>query len=260
MKPTFGSLFAGVGGFDLGLEAAGWDCGWQVEWDKHCQQILAHHWPDVPRWSDVRDVNGAELPPVDLITFGSPCQDLSVAGKRAGLDGDRSGLFHEAVRIIKEMRHATGATFPRLAIWENVVGALSSNRGADFGVVLNSLADAGAMVIEWAVLDARWFGVPQRRRRVFVIAVFDPRIAVDCPDPLLPVGARSGWNPPPRRTSRQTTARGSASGADTGGGRHAAEGVNDFVEALTSSDLMKGQGSHQAVQSRLLQIVEGGAA
>ena len=91
----FGSLFAGVGGFDIGLEAAGWECGWQVEWDKNCQQTLAYHWPNVPKWLDVSDVNGAELPPVDVITFGSPCQDLSVAGKRAGIqqEGGRSNLF-----------------------------------------------------------------------------------------------------------------------------------------------------------------------
>lgn len=194
MTPTFGSLFAGVGGFDLGLERAGWQCGFQVEWDTNCQAVLARHWPDVPRWGDVSDVDGATLPPVDLITFGSPCQDLSVAGKRAGLDGARSGLFFEAIRIIKEMRSATNNEFPRWAIWENVVGALSSNGGADFGAVLDAMADAGALVIEWAVLDARWLGVPQRRRRVFVVACFDP--AIGCPDPLLPVAARSGWHPP----------------------------------------------------------------
>lgn len=232
MNPTFGSLFAGVGGFDLGLEAAGWNCGWQVEWDKHCQQILARHWPDVPRWSDVCDVNGAELPPVDLISFGSPCQDLSVAGKRAGLDGSRSGLFHEAVRIIKEMRDATGGVQPVWGIWENVVGALSSNRGADFGAVLDSLADAGALVLEWAVLDARWFGVPQRRRRVFVVACFDPAVAEQCPSPLLPVGARSGWNPPQGRTPWASTARTVATGF--------AEGRDDLtvvptVAALTAN-------------------------
>jgi len=193
---TFGSLFAGVGGFDLGMEAAGWACGWQVEWDPKCQQVLAHHWPDVPRWGDVCEVPGADLPPVDCITFGSPCQDLSVAGKRAGLDGARSGLFFEAVRIIKEMRNATDHAFPRWCVWENVAGALSSNRGADFGAVLDTLANAGALVLEWAVLDARWFGVPQRRRRVFVVACFDPATADGCPDPLLPVAPRSGWHPP----------------------------------------------------------------
>ena len=83
MKPTFGSLFAGVGGFDLGFEAAGFECKFQVEWDKHCQQILAHHWPNVPKWGDVSEVSGYDLPPVDVITYGFPCQDLSVAGRRA---------------------------------------------------------------------------------------------------------------------------------------------------------------------------------
>jgi len=93
MTLTFGSLFAGVGGFDMGFEQAGWDCKFQVEWDKNCKQILNKHWPDVPKWGDVSDVSGAEIPPVDCIIFGSPCQDLSVAGKRAGLEGERSGLF-----------------------------------------------------------------------------------------------------------------------------------------------------------------------
>lgn len=171
----FVSLFSGVGGFDLGLEAAGWECVAQVEWDKHCQDVLARHWPDVPRWSDVSEVSGAELPPADVIAFGSPCQDLSIAGKRAGLNGERSVLFFEAVRIIKEMRDATNNAFPRFVIWENVAGALSSSGGRDFGAVLDELADLGAVDIEWAVLDARWFGTPQRRRRVFVVAGFDPR-------------------------------------------------------------------------------------
>ncbi|NBT33051.1 MAG: DNA (cytosine-5-)-methyltransferase [Rhodobacteraceae bacterium] len=121
------------------------------------------------------------------MTFGSPCQDLSVAGKRAGLDGDRSSMFFQAIRIIKEMRNATNGIFPQIAIWENVPGALSTNKGADFGVVLDALADIGAVAIEWAVLDAQHFGVPQRRRRVFVVAVFDPATANRCPDPLLPV-------------------------------------------------------------------------
>lgn len=187
----FGSLFAGVGGFDLGFEAAGMECCFQVEWDKHCQQVLAHHWPDVPRWSDVSDVKGAELPPVDVITFGSPCQDLSVAGKRAGLDGGRSNLFFEATRIIREMRDATDGVFPRVAVWENVPGAFSSNDGLDFGSVLDGLAESGALGIEWAVLDARWFGVPQRRRRIFVVAEFDPARAFRGGEPLLTVGKGS---------------------------------------------------------------------
>jgi DNA (cytosine-5)-methyltransferase 1 len=187
MALTFGSLFAGVGGFDMGFEQAGWDCKFQVEWDKNCQQILNKHWPDVPKWLDVSDVNGAEIPPVDCIIFGSPCQDLSVAGKRAGLEGERSGLFHEAVRIIKEMRDATNGTFPRWTVWENVAGALSSNNGRDFGTVINEMAKAGAHLQEYALLDAQHFGIPQRRRRVFLVSCFDPATADRCPDPLLPV-------------------------------------------------------------------------
>jgi hypothetical protein len=98
VKPTFGSLFAGVGGFDMGMEQAGWECKFQVEWDKHCRSVLDLHWSDVEKWSDVRNVNGRFIPPVDCIIFGSPCQDLSKAGNRAGLSGDRSSLFFKQGR------------------------------------------------------------------------------------------------------------------------------------------------------------------
>jgi DNA (cytosine-5)-methyltransferase 1 len=203
---TYGSLFSGVGGFDLGCDAAGWDCAWQVEWDAKCRSVLARHWPNVNRYEDVRHVGamdvslagwaddglrssgpvadvdagqgpGSLLEPVDIITFGFPCQDLSVAGKRAGLDGERSGLFFEAIRIIREMREATGGTHPRVAIAENVLGLLNADGGAAMGRCLDALAEVGALGIEWRVLDAQWFGVPQRRRRVFLVAVFDPRVA-----------------------------------------------------------------------------------
>lgn len=199
MKPTYGSLFTGVGGFDLGFDQAGYDCRWQVEWDKHCQQTLAYHWPDVPRWSDVCDVNGAELPPVDVITYGSPCQDLSVAGKRAGIDGGRSGMFFEAVRIFKEMRDATDGTYPRVTIWENVPGAFSSNGGDDFQAVLEALDDIGALGQWWYTLDAQFFGVPQRRRRVFIISVFDSAIIARAGDgEILSVGEGRRGNPSTR--------------------------------------------------------------
>jgi len=172
---TYGSLFTGVGGFDLGCDAAGWACAFQVEWDKKVASVLEHHWPSVPKWSDVSDVNGADLPAVDVITFGFPCQDLSVAGKRAGLDGMRSGLFFEATRIIREMREATSGKYPRIVIAENVRGLLNADRGAAMGRCLDELALIGAVDIEWRVLDAQFFGVPQRRRRVFIVASFDPR-------------------------------------------------------------------------------------
>jgi DNA (cytosine-5)-methyltransferase 1 len=185
------SLFSGVGGFDYGLENAGMETVFQCEWDKHANSILYKHWPDVPKWDDVSTLTGkhilAHAPVIDVVAWGSPCQDLSVAGARKGLDGERSGLFHEGIRIIKELQEETNGQYPRISIWENVVGALNSNRGADFGIILDQMAEAGAVAIEWSVLDAQYFGIPQRRRRVFVIAIFDPVLAERCPNPLLPV-------------------------------------------------------------------------
>lgn len=198
MTYTFGELFAGVGGLSLGFEAAGWQPSWHVELDSHCQGVLARHWPGVPLYGDVRTVAGGHvslaglapsahgrlfghvdaeessrsvLDPVNCVAFGSPCQDFSTAGTRAGLNGRRSGLFFEALRIIGEMRRAT-TTFPRLAVWENVPGALTSNGGRDFGAALDALAELGAVDITWRVVNAQHFGVPQRRRRVFTVADF----------------------------------------------------------------------------------------
>jgi len=208
------SLFSGVGGFDLGLERAGMTTVAQVEWDKKCQSVLARHWPDVPRWGDVSDVKGAELPDCDLVAFGSPCQDLSVAGKRAGMvEGEtRSGLFYEAVRIIKELQH--DGRGPTWVIWENVVGALSSNGGRDFGAVLDSLAGLGAVDVQWRVLDAQFFGVPQRRRRVFVVARLDPRAAGQ--EQVLPLGASVRRDSAKGREAGPGSAAGAGEGADGG--------------------------------------------
>lgn len=155
-----GSLFSGVGGFDLGLERAGMTVAWQAETDLKAAAVLAGHWPDVP---NLGDVAGVEAPPdVDLICGGFPCQDISVAGTRKGLKGDRSGLWYEFARIIEGSR-------PRWVLIENVAGLLSSNRGRDLGAILATLGDSG---YGWAyrVLDSQYFGVPQRRRRVFIVA------------------------------------------------------------------------------------------
>jgi DNA (cytosine-5)-methyltransferase 1 len=177
-------LFAGVGGFALGFERAGIQTVAHVEKDEKCRQVLRRHWPDHLILSDVCDAGGHNLPYADIITFGSPCQDLSVAGKRKGLAGERSGLFFEAARIIREIG-------PRYAVWENVPGALSSHNGRDFQSVLAELLGSGVPMprsgrwatagmvrtgqkeIAWRVLDAQYFGVAQRRRRVFL--VFCPR-------------------------------------------------------------------------------------
>lgn len=215
--PTHGSLFSGVGGMDLGFERAGYDTVFQVEWDLEAASILERHWPNVPRWEDVSDVDGADLPTCDVLSFGSPCQDLSIAGNRAGLAGEKSGLFHEAIRIIGEMRAATDGRFPRFVVWENVAGALSSARGADFASVIDLMADAGALVVEWAVLDARWFGVPQRRRRIFLVAVFDPSAVERCPDPILPVGTRSERDSEESTSAEQVVAALTATGVGTCG-------------------------------------------
>jgi DNA (cytosine-5)-methyltransferase 1 len=150
---------------------------------------------------DITKVNGARVAPVDIITFGSPCQDLSTAGRQAGLDGSRSGLFHEAVRIITEMRNATNEKQPRFAVWENVPGAFSSNKGTDFQIVLHELCkitepkapavaipkagwppagqltDVGSGSIAWRTIDAQFHGVPQRRRRIILVCDFTGQCA-----------------------------------------------------------------------------------
>ncbi len=238
------SLFSGVGGFDLGLEQAGMKTIYQCEWDKHATNILQRHWPDVPKWGDITTLTAQEIlrhgQNPDVIAWGSPCQDLSVAGKRAGLEGERSGLFHEGMRIIKELRKETNNAYPRISIWENVAGALSSNRGADFGIILDEMAQAGAMVIEWAMLDAQHFGIPQRRRRVFVIAIFDPAIATNCPNPLLPVS----------QSLRGNTQKGKPKGQVAS--RTLTEGVTDdgaIVNAIGASIYHKSTVVNQDVNS-----------
>ncbi len=180
------SLFSGIGAFDLGFGRAGMEIAGQVEIDRFCNRVLAARWPDVPRAKDVRDVRGDEFGPVDVVCFGSPCQDLSVAGKRTGLAGARSGLFFEAARIIAECR-------PAVAVWENVPGVLSSNAGRDFAAVLVQFRELGARDIAWRVVNARYAGVPQQRRRVFLVAdfrgeraaevLFEPEVCAGHPAP-----------------------------------------------------------------------------
>lgn len=201
------SLFSGVGGFDLGLEAAGMTTVFQCEIDKHCQSVLQHRWPDVPKWDDVSTLTGRHIIDtvghVDVVAWGSPCQDLSVAGRRAGLAGERSGLFHQGIRIIKELREITNGKSPTWSVWENVYGALSSNGGADFGEVLWEMDEAGACFSEWAVLDAQYFGVPQRRRRVFVASCFNSATADRCSSPLFPVAESGAGDSAKGRKKRQ---------------------------------------------------------
>ena len=187
-----GSLFDGSGGFPLGGIIAGMTPVWSSEIEPFPIRVTEKRLPSVRHYGDVSKLNGAGLEPVDVITFGSPCQDMSLAGKRAGLDGARSGLFFQAVRIIKEMRAKYGR--PRFAVWENVRGALSSAGGEDFRRVLEELCrvkDDAADVprpkkwqsaglirgngysVAWRVLDAQYWGVPQRRKRIYLVADLD---------------------------------------------------------------------------------------
>ena len=203
MSFTIGSLFDGSGGFPLAATLSGGTPRWSSEIEPYPIAVTKSRFPGIKHLGSVTDIKGGEVEPVDVITFGSPCQDLSVAGKRAGLkhtdNGDdettRSGLFMEAVRIIKEMREATNGVYPRFALWENVPGAFSSNKGEDFRIVLEELikvveptavmpavpkngwpyADSycgDGWSIAYRVLDAQFWGVPQRRRRIYLVADF----------------------------------------------------------------------------------------
>jgi DNA (cytosine-5)-methyltransferase 1 len=218
------SLFSGVGGFDMGLEAAGMTTVFQCEIDKHARSVLDYHWPDVPKWDDVSTLTGAHILEVtggvDVVAWGSPCQDLSLAGKRAGLSGERSGLFHQGIRIIKELRELSNGTSPTWSVWENVVGALSSNGGSDFGEVLHEMDEAGACFSEWTVLDAQYFGVPQRRRRVFVTSCFDSATSERCGSPLFPVCESVSGDSAKGGKKKQGVARETADCVGAGGERN----------------------------------------
>ena len=197
---TLGSLFDGSGGFPLGGLISGITPLWASEIEPFPIRVTTKRLPQMKHYGDVSAQNGADLPPVDIITFGSPCQDMSVAGKRSGLDGERSSLFYQAVRIVKEMRCKTNGKYPRFVVWENVQGAFSSNKGEDFRAVLSSLCkikredyavpelpngkwdNAGCIMGEdfslaWRLFDAQYWGVPQRRKRIYLVADLDGRSA-----------------------------------------------------------------------------------
>ena len=157
-KLTFGSLFAGIGGFDLGFERAGFVCKWQVELDRYARSILAKHWPDVPRWDDVCSFPQRGFEKVDVICGGFPCQDISYAGLGAGVYGERSGLWFEFARVVREMG-------PRIVVVENVAALLT--RG--LGEVLGTLASIG-FDAEWHCIPAGYFGTHFRRDRIFIVA------------------------------------------------------------------------------------------
>lgn len=189
-----GSIFDGSGGFPLAAIFCGIKPIWASEVEPFPIRVTQKNLPEVRHLGDIKDIDGSEIESVDIISFGSPCQDLSIAGKRAGLEGEKSNLFYEAIRVIKEMRCKTNGKYPRYLLWENVPGAFSSNKGEDFRCVLEEITrikdstvkpprpsrwqSAGEILgdnfsLAWRVLDAKYFGVPQRRRRIFLVADLD---------------------------------------------------------------------------------------
>lgn len=202
-KLTMGSFFAGVGGFDAGAERNNIEVKWAVEWDAKCHLILRRHFPDTKLFGDINKVEVEDLEPVDIITWGFPCTDVSHAGKRKGLvdeEGNvtRSGLFYRASELIRGLR-------PRTAIFENVPGLITSNRGADFARVLLQMADIGYGPTTWVTLDSQHFGVAQRRRRVFGFSSrnSEPDIAEGCAAEILAIESRLRGNPAARRKAWQ---------------------------------------------------------
>ena len=233
----FISLFAGVGGFDLGMEQAGHECVAQVEWDKNAAGVLKHRWPNVPLFCDVSKVSADDLPDADFITYGFPCQDLSVAGKREGLDGKRSGLFYEATRLIRELR--TRGCGLRFAVAENVGGLFSADDGVALARCIRELLDSGACETGWRLLDSQYFGVAQRRKRVFIVSDFGGESV----DEILAITESLPGYPAPSREA----GKGTAGDATKGVG----EGVQDVMNTLCSADC-KGPSNQYVNNNKLI--------
>lgn len=235
-KLTLGSLFDGSGGFPLAGVMAGIEPVWASEIEPFPIRVTTKRIPQMKHYGDVSALDGGKIEPVDVITFGSPCQNLSLAGNRSGLDGEKSSLFFEAIRVIKEMRSETNGQYPRWIVWENVPGAFSSNKGRDFKAVLDAVCSvkdetasvpepaegkwtaAGEIVaddysIAWRVLDAQYHGVPQRRKRIFLVADFNGGSA----GKILFESESVPWHTPPGFREGQEATGDIGEGTDTSG-------------------------------------------
>ena len=249
-KLTLGSLFDGSGGFPLGGLISGITPVWASEIEPFPIRVTTKRLPFMKHYGDVSKMDGGKIEPVDIITFGSPCQDMSIAGRREGLDGSRSSLFYEAVRIVKEMRCKTNGRYPRYIVWENVPGAFSSNKGADFQSVLEEVCSvkgyeihtprpekwpvSGEIVADdfslaWRVFDAQYWGVPQRRKRIYLVADFAGGSAGKI---LFESEGLSGYTPQGFRTWQ-----GTAGSAESGIGASGIDGYNGDVTGDVSATL-----------------------
>ena len=237
------SLFAGVGGFDLALERCGYKVAASVEWDKNAQNVLRRRFPNATIFGDIQGVTGEQLiragfiPDNGIITGGFPCQDLSVAGRRAGLAGKRSGLFWEICRLLDETRAQS-------FILENVPGLLSSNNGRDMAVVIEALVKRGYRV-GWRVLDAQYFGVPQRRRRVFIVGCLGD--SGQSPEEILAIAeGRAGYLAQGGKT-RKATAGATRESSEASGRWWDGSDTADTITRTSSEQRMPDKNRFQAV-------------
>ena len=230
MRNRVGSLFSGIGGMDKGLQDAGWEIAWQVEIDAWCRRVLAARFPGSVQYGDARERRGYS--PVDLLSFGFPCTDLSVAGKREGLGGDESRLFWAAMVIARRLK-------PSWLLIENVPGLLSSHQGRDFGIVLGALAHLGYWW-SYRVLDSQYFGVPQRRRRVYIVG----RLGAPVPPEVLFEPAGLSGDPATRRRAREEVAGAvTASAGHHGHSSPRGDGSDTLVPSRSHPLLAKGNSS-----------------
>ena len=222
---TLGSLFDGLGGWQLAAVRNGVKPVWSSEIERFPLEVTKHHFPETKQLGDVRNINGAEIEPVDIVCAGSPCQNFSQAGNREGLNGSESSLFGEAIRIIREMREATGGQYPKWFVFENVPGMFTSNKGMDFRAVLEAITEteiplpasgkwANAGMVEcpkcevaWRVINAEHFGVPQKRKRVFLVGHL--RTERRCAGEVLFVEEGLRRNPQEEQYERETSSPGS---------------------------------------------------
>ena len=218
------------------MEKAGHECVAQVEWDKNAAGVLKHRWPNVPLFCDVSKVSADDLPDADFITYGFPCQDLSVAGQRKGLDGKRSGLFYEATRIIKQLAERAirrggvgGGRF--IALCENVRGLQSSGDGYDFARCIRELHNIGASEVGWSNLDSQYFGVAQRRKRVFIVADFGGESTSE----ILAFSEGVSGHPAPSREAGKGTAGDATKGVGEGGRGYRMTAFGEYQDDETAS-------------------------
>jgi DNA (cytosine-5)-methyltransferase 1 len=269
---TLGSLFDGSGTAPLAARMCGIEPIWCSEIEPFPIAVTRARFPDMKHYGNICTIKGDKIEPVDIICGGSPCQDLSVAGKRAGLEGgERSVLFHEQIRIIKEMRHATNDIRPRFAIWENVPGAFSSNKGEDFRCVLEAFckiadetadiprpaegkwAAAGCIVgngwsVAYRTLDAQYFGVPQRRRRIFLVADFGSECAAEI---LSEQGCLFG-------DIAESGETGESAAGKIEGGVGEAVGINGNTAGTLDGSYYKGVGMRSGIEREVVCQCEGG--